>query len=70
MKNYNIILTKSYIVEVKARNESEARHLAEFYTSDIVDISTDKDKKGHDFEIEQIGCGFNETFEANEIFAD
>ena len=67
MKKYNVVLTKSYIVEMKAENAHKAKQLAEFYTSDIADISIDQARKEHDFEIEHIECGMNEAFEAKEV---
>ncbi len=67
MKTYQIILTKSYVVLVKAMSVQKAKRVAEFYTGDIKDISTDKEKKEYNFSIEEIKCGMNETFGANEI---
>lgn len=67
MKNYLVILSKSYIVEMKAKSELEAQRLAEVYTSNITDISTHQDKEEYGFEITQITCGLNEVFEASEI---
>lgn len=70
MKNYQVILTKSYIVTMKAESASKAKQLAEFYTGDISDISTDQARKEHNFRIEQIACGMNEGFDINEIHND
>lgn len=67
MKNYHVILSKSYIVEIEAKSGSEARKLAEIYTSNIIDISTDNDRRELGFGIRQITCGLNETFEVNEV---
>jgi hypothetical protein len=67
MKNYQVILTKSYIVTMRAENAPKAKQLAEFYTGDISDISTDEARKEHNFKIEQISCGMNEGFDAKEI---
>jgi len=41
MKTYQIVLSKSYVVTIKAQSEEQARRLSEFYTSDIKDLSTD-----------------------------
>ncbi len=60
MKTFQVILTKSYVVTVNAENERQAKHAAEFYTSDIYDISSDKDKRIFNFSIEDIECKMNE----------
>jgi hypothetical protein len=70
MKNYQVTLSKSYIVEIKAENTTKAKQLAEFYTGDIADISTDQDRKNYGFEIGQMICGMNEAFEVKEITHD
>lgn len=63
MNKYKIILTKSYIVKVNAENESDAKHFAELFTGDIIDISSNEDKKKHNFSIEEIECTVNEAFD-------
>lgn len=60
MKTFQVILTKSYVVTVNAENERQAKHAAEFYTGDIYDISSDKDKRIFNFSIEDIECKMNE----------
>ena len=67
MKTYKVILTKAYAVTINANGEAQAKRLAEFYTGDIQDISTDQTRKEHDFSIEQIKCGMNEGFDVEEI---
>lgn len=67
MKTYKVGLTKSYLVTINARNIKEARHLAEFYTGDITDISDEKDRKTGKFQIEEIECTLNEAFDTEEI---
>lgn len=67
MKTYQVVLTKSYIVTMKAENAQKAKNLAEFYTGDIQDISTHQARKEQSFEIEQITCGMNEGFDVKEI---
>lgn len=66
MKEFEIVLTKSYIVNIKAENEFTARELSEFFTSDITDISTEKDRLNFNFKIENIECKLNETYEVIE----
>lgn len=67
MKTYQVILTKSYAVLVKAMSVQKAKSIAEFYTGDVKDISTDKERKKYNFSIKEIKCGVNETFGAKEI---
>jgi len=69
MKTYQIVLTKSYLITVKANTEEQARRTCEFYTSDIQDISTIEDKGKENFYIENIECSMNETFNCQEIRA-
>lgn len=70
MKIYQVTLTKSYAVVVKADNAEKAKRFAEFYTNDVKDISTIKDREKHNFLIEEIECGINESLGAEEIQAD
>ena len=39
MKTYEVLLTRSYIVEIDARDENDARFLAEFYIGGEKDLS-------------------------------
>jgi len=67
MKTYNVVLTKSYIVKIKAENKNSAKEFAEIYTGDISDISTTKEQFEKRFEIENIDCKLNEVFEVSEV---
>ncbi|GEM_PF-741637 len=67
MRTYQVLLTKSYAVLVKARSAQKAKRIVEFYTGDIKDISTDKERKKYNFSIEEIKCGVNESFGIEEI---
>lgn len=68
MKTYKVVLTKLYAVTVKANSEKQARHITEFYTGDIRDISIIQDRKKHKFSIEDIECRMNEGSEAEEVY--
>ncbi len=68
MKTYKVVLTKSYSVTIKAVNEKDAREYCEFFTGDIQDISTIEDRRKFNFEIEDIDCKMNETFEVQEVY--
>jgi len=67
MKKYQVVLTKSYIVQVSAETEEQARKVCEFYTSNIRDISTKENRKKEKFQIEEIDCTMNETYDCMEI---
>lgn len=67
LKTFEVILTKSYIVRIKAENEKKAREFAELFTGDIQDISSIDDKEKFMFEIEDIDCKLNDVFESKEI---
>jgi len=45
MKTFEVVLTKSYKVIIKAEDELKARDFTEFFTSDIKDISSNEEKK-------------------------
>lgn len=67
MKTFGVVLTKSYIVTIKAENKYEAKENSELFTCDIKDISTEKDRKEFNFEIEEIECTINEAFDVFEV---
>jgi len=67
MKNYDVILTKSYRVRIKAENEHLAKEYSIFYTSDVKDISSDIERKNMNFNIEDIDCKINEVFNVEEV---
>lgn len=67
MKIFEVVLTKSYIVRIKAENKHKAKEFSELFTDDIQDISSSADRKKFMFEIENIECKINEAFEVKEI---
>lgn len=67
MKAFRIVLTKSYIITIKAENEQEAKGNSELFTCDIQDISTEEDRKEFNFEIEDIECTINEAFDVLDV---
>lgn len=67
MRTFEVILTKSYLIKIKAENEDKAKEYAELFTGDINDISTEEYRKELTFEIENIDCKMNEAFEAKEL---
>lgn len=66
-KTYQVVLTKSYLVTVKAGTEEQARRVCEYYTNDSQDISTIEDRNNNKFQIEDIECTINDTFECTEL---
>lgn len=68
MKTFEVVLTKSYIVRIKAENEKKAKEYSELFTGDIQDISSIDYRKKFNFEIEDIDCKMNEAFEAQESY--
>ena len=67
MKTYNVLLTKAYTVRIKAKNTFDAKELSQFFTGDIKDLSTDKDRKDNKFNIENIECKMNDVFDVVEV---
>ncbi|PIP54709.1 MAG: hypothetical protein COX07_03830 [Bacteroidetes bacterium CG23_combo_of_CG06-09_8_20_14_all_32_9] len=67
MKTYQVVLSKNYVITVNAETSGEAKRVCEFYTGNIQDISTDVDRQKEKFEIENMECTLNETFECIEI---
>ncbi len=67
MKTYQVVLTKSYAVTVKANTKQQARHVVVFYTGDVKDISRIQDRKKYKFAIEEIDCRMNEGLEVQNI---
>ncbi len=69
MKKYQVLLSKSYIVEIFANSEAEADKYTTFFISDVKDVSTDDERQKYAFSIEDIECTGNETFGVTEIAA-
>jgi hypothetical protein len=66
MKKFEIVLTKSYIVRIKAEDKNKAKEYSELFTGDIQDISSMDNRRKFNFEIEDIVCKINEVFEVQE----
>jgi hypothetical protein len=66
-KLYEVLLTKSYKIQIKAESNEVALRMSELFTSDIIDISTEKEKLDNYFQIEEIKCLENNAFECNEL---
>jgi hypothetical protein len=68
MKTFEVVLTKSYIVKIHAKDEFKAKEYSEFFTNDIQNISTHSDENKYAFKIENIDCKVNEAIEVNELY--
>lgn len=66
MKTFEVVLIKSYIVKIRAENEKKAKEYSELFTGDIQDISSFDYRKKFNFQIEDIDCKLNESFEVQE----
>jgi len=64
MKTFEVLLTKSYTVKIKALNEDEAKRNSEYFTGDIKDISNEDDRAKNNFNIKEIVCVQNDSFQA------
>lgn len=67
MKSFQVSLTKSYLVNINAENEEDAKRFAEFFTGDINDLSNAEHRREYKFEIEEIECTVNEAFDVAEM---
>lgn len=67
MKTFESVLTKSYIVRIKAEDKDKAKIYSELFTGDIQDISSIDYRRKFNFEIEDIVCKINEVFEVQEL---
>ena len=63
MDTYKVMLTRCYIVTIKAKNEKDALRLSEFYVGGEKDLSLPKERELEQFEIEEIEMTVNEAFE-------
>jgi len=69
MKTYKVSLHRDYIVNIDAKNEEEAKSLAEFFIAGEKDASTKKEREQYSFRINEIEMVTNDAFEA-ENFRD
>ena len=61
MKNYKVLLTRSYIVTIYAEDIDQAKSYSEFYLGDFPDLSKPKDRKNQKFKIKEIEMALNEA---------
>ncbi|MEN3189596.1 MAG: hypothetical protein ABDK78_01585 [Atribacterota bacterium] len=66
IKTFEVILTKSYIMRIKAEDKDKAKIYSELFPGDIQDISSIDYRRKFNLEIEDIVCKINEVFEVQE----
>ena len=67
MKTFQVSLAKTYTVNIVAEDQEKAKALAEFYTSDIQDISSESERQAENFSIQEIECQSNDAIDCTEI---
>jgi len=63
MKTFEIALTRTYLVTVKAESEDRAKQFSEYYLGDCPDLSDEKEQREKSFSIEDIEMVYNEADE-------
>ena len=64
MQEYNVTLTRTYAITIKATNEEKAKIFSEFFVGNSIDISTKSEKTENNFSITAIEMIYNEASEA------
>jgi len=67
MKEFEVLLSRDYIVRIKAESKEKAKGYAEFYVGNPKDESTQKDREEKGFEIIGIELEFNEALDCEEL---
>ncbi len=67
MKTYQVVLTRGYLVSVKAESENKAMRFAEHYLGNCIDCSDEEEQVRNNFSIEEIEMTYNEAHEVTEI---
>ena len=70
MKKFKVLLTRSYVVEINADSESEAKECSEFFISGGLDASIENERELYKFEILRIKPVINDAFEVEELKED
>jgi len=67
MKKFRVLLTRSYVIEITAKDEKQAKECSEFFISGGLDASTEMERAFYNFEIDQIKPAINDAFEVEEM---
>ncbi|MFQ3596821.1 MAG: hypothetical protein SNJ66_00625 [Chloroherpetonaceae bacterium] len=60
-QTFQVAVTKSFLVTIEAENEKSALEYAEIFTSDILDLSSEKQKDQYKFRISEIENTYTST---------
>ena len=63
MKTYQLALTRTYLITIKAENKEEAKVFSEYYLGDFPDLSDENERIEKKFSITDIEMVFNEADE-------
>jgi hypothetical protein len=69
MKKFTVHLSREYVVQIEANNETDARTFTEIYVSGGTDESNDTTRNLNNFQIRHIKPTLNETFYVEEIIS-
>jgi hypothetical protein len=67
MKKFKMILSRDYVIEIKAENEHTAVKYAQFYVGGDLDVSTRATRKKYNFKLKAIELITNDVYEVEEI---
>ncbi|OGB62286.1 MAG: hypothetical protein A2Y94_00035 [Caldithrix sp. RBG_13_44_9] len=63
MKTFKVVLTRTYIISIKAESKERAKSFSEFYLGNCPDLSTQKDRSDKNFAIDDIELVINNAME-------
>ncbi len=66
MRTFEVLLTRSYKVEIDANDDRDALFNAEFFVGGEKDLSNEKERAERGFRINEIEMTVNDAFECNE----
>jgi hypothetical protein len=66
MKTFEVLLTRSYKVEIDAKDDREALFNAEFFVGGEKDLSNERERAERGFRINEIEMTVNDAIECNE----
>jgi hypothetical protein len=63
MKEFQVALTRTYIVSLRAKTVDEAKMLSEYYLGDLTDLSTENERNEKQFSFDEIEMVYNHATE-------
>ena len=67
MNTYQVALSRTYLVAIKAQSDEHAKRYAEYYLGDCPDLSSENEQAENFFVIQKIEMVYNESNETIEI---